>query len=262
MLLSLAAVLSLTFFLYRLRFRHAVDRLQAGFQQRLDERTRIARELHDTLLQSFQGLSMKLYELTFMIRDCPAEAQKALDTIIEQAGQAMTEGRYAVLGLRSSTVIRNDLGQAISGFAKNLIHHADRSPEFRLLVEGESRDLPPLVRDEIYRIACEALRNAFQHAQAGRIEVEIHYAERQLRLHVRDNGKGIEAKLLGGDARAGHYGLAGMQERAKRLGGTLAVFTRPGSGTDIGLTIPASLACPKKPVVRRSIFSRKHHSQA
>src|SRR4030095_162337 len=128
---------------------------------------------------------------TYMLPDRPAEAQKTLETIIEQARQAITEGRDAIQGLRSSTVVTNELALVLTALGEELA--ADQTgpiaPDFRAIVEGESRHLVPLVRDEVYRIASEALRNAFRHALAGRIEVEIHYDRRQFRLQVRDDGK-------------------------------------------------------------------------
>jgi signal transduction histidine kinase len=191
--------------------------------------------------------------LTYLIPERP-DVQKTLETVAEQGRQAIIEGRNAVQGLRSSTIISNDLAQAISAMAESLAasHTGRNCPECRLRVEGESRDLPPLVRDEVYRLACEALRNAFQHACAQRIEVEIQYSQRQLRLRVVDNGKGIEQKVLEG-GRVGHHGLPGMQERAKLVGGKLSVFGRPDSGTEIELTVPASLAYAKSPAARRSM---------
>jgi signal transduction histidine kinase len=161
--------------------------------------------------------------------------------------------------LRSSTVITNDLAQAISTLAGSLAApQSDRNaPEFRLLVEGESRELAPLVRDEVYRIACEALRNAFQHGHARLIEVEIGYDRRRLSLRVGDNGRGIDPKVLGEGGRAGHHGLPGIQERAKLLGGKLAIFSRPDSGTEIELSVPASVAYAKSSVARRSMSFKK-----
>src|SRR4029077_16072819 len=137
--------------------------------------------------------------------------------VIEQARQAIAEGRDAVQGLRASAVAVNDLARAIGSLGEQLaVNQAGQpSPDFQVNVEGTSRDLAPLVRDEVYRIAGEALRNAFRHAQAGRIEGGIWYYRRQLRLRVRDNGKGIDPKVLGEGSRAGHHGLPGMQERAK-----------------------------------------------
>src|SRR5262249_31455911 len=158
---------------------------------RVGERTRIARELHDTLLQSFQGTLLKFGAVSYMLPD-HLEAREQLENCIEQARSAIAEGREAVQGLRSSTVVANSLARAITAFGNGLADSADPNcPEFRVYVEGKSRDLPPLVRDEVYKIACECLRNAFRHAQAKRIEVQIRYDQRQLWLQILDNGKGI-----------------------------------------------------------------------
>jgi signal transduction histidine kinase len=155
--------------------------------------------------------------------------------------------------------VTNDLAPALRALGEELA--ADQTgqncPDFRVIVEGASRELVPLVRDEVYRIASEALRNAFRHAQAGRIEVEILYAKRRLRLSVRDNGKGIDPKVLAEGGREGHYGLAGVHERAKIVGGKLAIWSKPDSGTEAELTIPASVAYAKSPGARRSLLSRK-----
>jgi signal transduction histidine kinase len=128
--------------------------------------------------------------------------------------------------------------------------------ELRVQVEGASRKLAPLVRDEVYRIAIEALRNGFKHAHAKRIEVEIQYDRRQLRMRIRDDGKGIDPKILGEGGRKGHHGLPGMHERAKLAGGKLAVWSKPDSGTEIELTIPGSLAYAKSPGPRAAVGQR------
>ncbi|HLX42422.1 MAG TPA: histidine kinase [Bryobacteraceae bacterium] len=224
--------------------------LELRLEERLNERNRIARELHDTLLQSFQGVLMKFSGVGYLIRDRPAEAEKALEKVIGQAREAISEGRDAVQGLRSSTVISNDLARAIRTFGEQLATERSEQncPEFRMLVDGEVRDLAPLVRDDAFRIACEALRNAFRHSEASRIEVEIQYARRHLRLRVLDNGKGIDQKALGGGAREGHFGLAGLHERAKVVGGKLAIRSRVDSGTEIDLIIPGSIAYAKSQV--------------
>ena len=247
--LSCAAVfLALLAALYQLRMRQVARQFNMRLEERVGERTRIARELHDTLLQSFQGVLMKFYAVTHLIPNRPAEAQKTLESVIEQARRAISEGRDAVLGLRSSALGANDLALAISALAEELAAQpssdqaAKNAPEFRVQVEGAPRDLAPLVRDEVHRIASEALRNAFRHAQAGRIEVEIRYDQRQLRLLVRDNGKGIDPKIISGGGRAGHYGLPGMRERAKLAGGKLALWSELDTGTEAELTIPASVA--------------------
>src|SRR5262249_20216733 len=154
------------------------------------------------------------------------------------------EGRNAVQDLRSSTQVTNDLASAISALGSELAAQStsDSPSEFDLRVEGTSTDLAPLVRDDVHRIAGEAVRNAFRHAQASRIEVEIHYERRQLRVRILDNGKGIDPTVLSEGGRAGHFGLPGMQERAKFVGGKLTVRRRVDAGTELELTIPASVA--------------------
>jgi signal transduction histidine kinase len=233
--------------------------LELRVEERVGERTRIARELHDTLLQSFQAVLMKFHSVTYMLPDHP-EAQTTLEAVIAQARRAVSEGRDAVQGLRSSGMTTNDLAETIRAFGEELaaepgIDQAGHNrPEFRVRVEGSLRDLAPRVVVEVRQIAFEVVRNAFQHAEARLIEVEIRYGERQLRLRVRDNGKGIPPDVLA-SGRAGHYGLPGVQERTKLLGGKLAMLSRLGSGTDAELTIPASSAYLKSPPTRRSMAS-------
>jgi signal transduction histidine kinase/ligand-binding sensor domain-containing protein len=254
-----AAFLALLAGLYQLRLRQVARQFNIRMEERVNERTRIARDFHDTLLQSFQGVLLKFHAVTYLFPDRPDEARKTLESVIEQARQAITEGRRAVQGLRSSTVVTNDLARTINALGEELA--ADQtgqdSLDFLVTVEGATRNLVPLVRDEVYRIAGEALRNAFRHSQARRIEVEIRYDKRQLRLRVRDDGKGIDPKVFAEGGRDGHYGLAGMRERAKLVGGELAVRSKLDSGTEAELAIPASMAYSKSPVARRSMFSRK-----
>jgi signal transduction histidine kinase len=223
---------------------------------RVAERTRIARELHDTLLQSFQAVLMKFHTVTYLL-DRPAEAQKRLESTIEEARQVMKEGRDAVQGMRSSMVVTNDLARTVTTIGEQLAadQTCENPAEFSLAVEGETRDLVPLVRDEVNRIACEAVRNAFQHAQADHIEVEIHYDKRRFRLRVWDDGRGIDPQVLDEGRRAGHYGLPGMQERAELAGGKLAVWSEPDSGTEIELTLPAAIAYTKSPAARQTVSS-------
>jgi signal transduction histidine kinase/ligand-binding sensor domain-containing protein len=252
-LLASATILSLVFFVYRLRLRQAVDRIQTGFQQRIDERTRIARDLHDTLLQSFQALLFRLQSVRNVLPDRPGEAVQRLDSAIDQTAQAITEGRDAVLELRPSVVIGNDLVQTISTLGEDLAAHEtnNKAARFSVQVEGTPRNLHPIVRDEVYRIAGEAMRNALRHSEAQRIEVEIRFDGRQFRMRVRDDGKGIDPKVLAQNGHPGHFGLRGMGERAKLVGGRLDVLSEPDSGTEIQLTIPAAIAYEKRRDGRR-----------
>ena len=209
-------------------------------EARVGERTRIARDLHDTLLQSFHGI---LLHLQILSNELPGGTPKErLESVMDQAEQAIVEGRDAVQGLRASTVERNDLALAIRTLGEELAASNSRRPDFTVQVEGAPRNLHPILRDEVYRIAGEAMRNAFRHADAQRIEVEIHYDERQLRVRVRDNGKGIDPKLISDDGHEGHFGLRGMRERAKLIGGKLTVWSELDSGTEVELSIPAARA--------------------
>jgi signal transduction histidine kinase len=217
---------------------------QQRSQGRAEERMRIARDLHDTLLQSFLGLLMKASAVKYLIRNRPSDAEEKLDRIIEEARQAITEGRDAVQGLRSSTAITNDLAQAITTFGKGVASEGD-APKLSVIAEGDPRELSPLVRDEVFRIASESLRNAFRYATARRVGVEIYYDNRELRVRVWDDGKGIAAEILEAGGRAGHHGMPGMRERAKLVGGTLTISSELDSGTQIEITIPAALAYVK-----------------
>jgi signal transduction histidine kinase len=204
--------------------------------------------LHDTLLQSFQGLLLRFQVVDESLP--PGKAKEELERALDLAALAITEGRDTVQGLRSSTVETNDLARATGALGEELAggegsegddtnsNRAQCSAE----VEGTPRDLHPILRDEVYRIAGEAPRNAFRHAQARRIDVAIGYGERQFRLRVRDEGKGIEPEVLAGQARAGHFGLPGMRERAELIGGDLEVWSQRQSGTEVGLNIPAAIA--------------------
>jgi signal transduction histidine kinase/ligand-binding sensor domain-containing protein len=239
-----AVFLVLLWGIYRLRIQQLQHQFAIGLEARVNERTRIARELHDTLLQSFHGLLLHFQTGIDLLPGHPVDARKTLEIAIDRADQAINEGRDAVQGLRASVVETNDLVSAVRILGEEL-GAADTNPNsavFEVEVEGAPRNLHPILRDEAYRIAAEALRNAFQHAQAQRIEVEILYGERWLRLRVRDDGKGIDPKFLSGDGRAKHYGLHGMRERAKLVGGKLVVWSKLDSGTEVELSIPASAA--------------------
>jgi ligand-binding sensor domain-containing protein/signal transduction histidine kinase len=253
-----AVFLALLWALHRLRLRRLAYQFNMRLEERVSERTRIARQLHDTLLQSFHALMLHFQIGIDLLPERPVEARKTLEAAIDRADQAINEGRDAVQGLRASAVETNDLVSAIRILGEEL-RAADtnqNSAVFEVEMEGAPRNLHPILRDEVYRIAAEALRNAFRHAQAQRIEVEILYGERWLRLRVRDDGKGIDPKFLSGDGRAKHYGLHGMRERAQLVGGKLAVWSKLDSGTEVELSIPASTAYATS-YHRRSWLSEK-----
>ncbi len=251
------AAMALLYLLYQLRLKQATQQVRASMEARLAERERIARDLHDTLLQSFHGILLRFQTVSNELP--PGNTKQKLDSAIDQAAEAITEGRDAVKGLRSSTVETNDLALAIRTLGEELTANEtnQNSVIFRVAVEGTARNLHPILRDEVYRIAGEAMRNAFNHAEAHQIEVEIRYDERQLRLRVRDDGKGIDQKVLGGDEPAGHFGLHGMRERAELIGGKVTVWSERDFGTEVELTIPASRAYRTPSGGRRSWLAEK-----
>jgi signal transduction histidine kinase/ligand-binding sensor domain-containing protein len=252
-----AAFLTVLWGLYRYRLRQVAKEFNARMEGRVSERMRVARDLHDTLLQSFQGVLLKFSTIKYVMRSRPDEAEETLERIIDQARAAITEGRDAVQGLRASTTVANDLVRAITTFGEGFTadHAGPNCPEFRVYVEGKSRDLPPLIRDEAYKIACECLRNAFRHAHAKRIEVQICYDPRQFRLQLVDNGKGIDPAVLSAGGRTGHHGLPGIHERAELAGGKLSAYSQLNSGTKIELAIPGSIAYTKSPPDHRPVTS-------
>ncbi len=254
-----ALILILLWYAHHFRIHQIAWQFNLRLEERVGERTRIARDLHDTLLQTFHGLMFRFQAAHNLLPGRPAEARQRLESALDLATQAITEGRDAVQALRSSTVVSNDLLPAISAVGKELAagEAQQNSPDFCVRVEGTPRNLHPILRDEIYRITSEALRNAFRHAQARRIEVEIRYGERQLGLRVQDDGKGINPEVLV-QGYAGHWGLLGMRERAKRIEGNLDIVSEIDTGTRVELSIPASRAYVTAPRHRGlRLFARR-----
>ena len=252
--LASATVLSLIVFIYRLRLRHAVNRIQAGFQLRVDERTRIARELHDTLLQSFQALIFQFQAARNMVPRRPEDAMQALDEAITATAQAIAESRDAISDLRPDQAAQRSLPELLSAAGPELARTEAATgspPTFRMIVEGKPRMIPGHIQEEVYRIAREAIRNALLHAHASRIEAEIHYDKDRLRLRIRDDGKGIDPKILANGGRSGHWGIPGTLERAKRIGSRVEFWTEEGAGTEVELVIPAAIAYERGRDLRR-----------
>ncbi|MCU1258696.1 MAG: two-component system sensor protein [Bryobacterales bacterium] len=250
--LAIASIVLPLGYAYYFHRRNVERQFKMRLEERLGERARIARELHDTLLQSFQGLMLRFQKGRNLLPASPHEAIQALDSALDRAAQAIAEGQDAIRELRSCSVIGSNLTQAITVLGEELTAtNMIEQRKFRVVVEGMPRDLPPILGDEIYGVAREALRNVFRHAQARRIEVEIRYGERQFRLRVRDNGKGIDPKLLMEQGRGGHWGLPGMRERAELIGARLDVWSELEVGTEVELTIPASIAYATSPASRR-----------
>lgn len=225
--------------LYALRMRQIATRVRLRLEERFGERERIARELHDTLLQGYQGLILRTHAALSALPD-EAPLRRELETTLDRAERALEEGRDRVEGLRASA---GHLPSLPTAFADLLDELGGQGPvQCQVLVEGTPRALQPLVHDELYQLGREALLNAFRHAQAAHVEVEIAYARDALRLRFRDDGRGIEAQVLQAGGRSGHWGLAGMQERARRIGAQLDLWSRPGSGTELNLRLAARRA--------------------
>jgi signal transduction histidine kinase/ligand-binding sensor domain-containing protein len=236
---------------WRLRLLQITKRLNVRFEERLAERTRIAQELHDTLLQGFLSASMQVYVAAERL---PADSvvKPPLNRALQLMRQVIDEGRDAVRGLRSAHSESLDLELALSRIQEELprvdqsVGQTGAKIDFRVIVEGARRPLHPVPRDEVYRIGREALINAFRHAQARSVSVELTYSSRALRLLVRDDGRGIDQKVVD-SGRDGHWGLAGMRERANRMGARLRVFSSPATGTEIELSVPAHIAFQGQP---------------
>ena len=231
--------------LYQLRLRQLRQEFTIGVAARINERTRIARELHDTLLQSLHGLMFQFQAARNMLPRNPEDAGQALDEAISETEQAIAESRDAIHDLRSQAAFQGDLASLLEATAEELAAVQDtteRSPDFRVIAEGEPEQLPPDLHDQVCRIANELLRNAFRHAGAKHVEAEIRYDKNRFRLRIRDDGKGIDPKVLEESRRPGHWGLPGVRERAERIGSQLSFWSQAGAGTEVELTIPAAIA--------------------
>ena len=243
--LSVALFLALLWAAYQFRIRQLQREFNMRLGERLDERTRIARDLHDTLLQSFQGVMFSFQSVRNLLPGRMDQAIRTLDEAIREGDEAIAEGRGAIQGLRADPALESNLEHQLAAagkeFAASSRTEGDQ-PEFRVTVEGVRRPLSPILHDEIYRLAREVLRNAFHHALATRIEAEIAYGRDVFRLRLRDNGKGIDPGVIKRGARPGHFGLPGVRERAKRIGAQLKLWSEPGAGTETELTVPARIA--------------------
>lgn len=236
--LVLLAIAAVAWFLYRRRLALIAGMMRERVETRVSERERIARELHDTLLQSVQGLILRFQAVSSKLP--PDEpARHALEAALSRADDVLSEGRERVRDLRSAAP-KGDLVSALTTIGEDLARES--TIQFQLIVDGQPRALHPLVMDEAYWIGREALINAFTHARATRIEFTVAFERRGLRCRCRDDGAGLDEAVLTGGARQLHWGLPGMRERAARIGGTLDIQSRPGSGTDVELRVPGRTA--------------------
>jgi signal transduction histidine kinase len=258
-----AACLLLLWAIYRFRVHQLQRQFAMALEARVSERARIARELHDTLLQSIHGLLFRFQAARNMLPRRPQEAMQALDEIISRAEQAIAEGRSAIQNLRSAPTTPRVLANVLTTTAKDLAAEVENPPSFDVIVEGERQPLAGVFEREVFVITRELLQNAFQHAKARHIEAEIRYHETELRVRIRDDGKGIDPKVREEGGRDGHWGLQGVRERAREIGARLDIWSETGAGTEIELTVPANIAYGKpKHSSRFRLFRKTSHEQS
>ena len=243
--LALAALLALHLS-YRQHVQRVAERLRTRLEERHEERERIARELHDTLLQGVQGLMLHVQAAA---DSTPADdpMRNKLEQALDRAEQSILEGRERVRSLRHTPNIPDDLPRLLCSFA-HLQEQGDAS--YRVAVEGTPRPLHPVVYDEITQVAREAINNAFRHAQASNIDVQLNYDPREFTLRISDDGRGIPPGYIHGRAPIDHWGIKGMHERALKVGGTLRIDTTSGQGSHVSLTLAGQLAYPSRPTAR------------
>lgn len=233
--------------------------------ERRKERERIARELHDTLFQGFVGASMMLDAAVDQIpADSPSKP--SFGRILHLMRRVLDEGRLVLHGLRSPEIASTSLEQALADFRNDF---APGGAPFRIFVSGQPKTLKPEVQEQIYWIAREALVNALRHSEATSIEAEVEYGRHQVRIVVRDNGCGIDPQELCSRLDS-HWGLLGMHERAQGIGAHLRIWSRPGSGTEVELSIssdtavqahtPVEVEAMAWPPHRSTLMGRVQHS--
>lgn len=223
---------------YRWRMRAMARQLNLRFEERLAERTRIGQELHDTLLQGLVSISMQLHVFADQLpEDSPR--RESLDHILRMMSKVIDEGRNAIRGMRPSIPSSYGLEELLARLPHELA--APREIDFRIVAEGPSRMLHPIIRDKVYRIAREAITNAFHHSAASSVEVELEYDQSELCVVIRDNGRGIDPALLQ-EGKEGHFGLSLMRDRAQNIGAKLTLWSSPGAGTEVSLAVPSRVA--------------------
>jgi signal transduction histidine kinase len=235
---------------YRLRLRQVALSLNARFDERLAERTRMARDLHDTFLQTVQGSKLVADDALERAGD-HVRMRQAMEQLAEWLALAIHEGRAALHSLRASTTQRNDLADALHRATET--NFVTRFMAVTFSVLGDARDMHPVVRDEVYRIGYEAIRNAYLHSSATQLAIELRYSQ-ELTLRISDNGVGIDP-AISDQGRDGHFGLQGMRERAARIGGELTIMAS-AHGTDIKLIVPGGIIFQARTLLRRGLLGQ------
>ena len=250
-----AAVLLLLWLVYLLRVQYICAGIKDRIEQRSNERLRIARELHDTLLQSIHGLMLRFhYAAESLPEDDPS--RPLLETALQRADAFILEGRNRVQDLRGESDNDRTLPEMLAKVVEQF--RDDASATIQITEEGRPHRLRAVVQDEFYKIGSECISNAFRHAHASHINADVIYGRRFFRLRFRDDGRGISEDVVRMGHRTGHWGLPGMKERAQCLGAKLHIWTAPGKGTEIDVRLPAAAAYDRQPyrVRLRSFLQR------
>jgi signal transduction histidine kinase/ligand-binding sensor domain-containing protein len=224
---------------HRVRLWQIARRLRAQFETRAADRARIAEELHDTLIQDLAALSLQAEIIDDQLPQEPEAAKHTLETLRARMQRVVSDGRRGMTELHLGVSGGEDLAEALSRAAQEL--RGPNGPSFHVVVQGHPRALHPVVGDEVYGIAREAMANAFRHSAARRIDVEVSFASDELRVRVQDDGRGVSDEVIEA-GRPGHFGLHGMRKRARNIGGTLNVWSRVDVGTEVALIVPGRSA--------------------
>lgn len=231
-----AALSLLAWLAYRLRLRRMAVGLRVRYQAVLSERSRIAQELHDTLLQGFTGITIQLRAIQRVIGKQPEEGAAALERALGAADTALRDARHMIWDMHAVELESHDLPEALEGAARSVIAGGPVALEFTM--QGAPRRLTPTVETSVLRIGREAVLNALKHASATRVLVRLEYEADSIRLEVRDDGSGILPSAAEGAVARGHLGIAGIRDRVRRGGGTVDITGQPGKGTSVLVRLP------------------------
>src|SRR5882724_10131118 len=251
-ILVLVPAMAVSTFSIAMFFAWAIARkiIELRLEERLNERTRLTRELHDTFLQTIQGSKLVADDALELSND-PIRMRRAMEQLSVWLGRGMQEGRAALNSLRTTTTQTNDLAEALRRVTEDGVIPGSMVVTFSVV--GDTREMHPIVRDEIYRIGYEAIRNACTHSGGSQLRVELRYAN-DLALRVADNGTGIDPAIVD-RGKDGHFGLQGMRERAARIGGKLNLMSSSNLGTEVKLVVPGGIIFEKTMPIRRSLFT-------
>jgi signal transduction histidine kinase/ligand-binding sensor domain-containing protein len=230
-----------TFLLFRAQLRRSNQAITERLAARLQERERIARELHDTLLQGFHGLMLR-FQVVSKLLETPSMAAPVLNDALDRADMLLVESRERIRDLRYESEQIIPLLEALTAAGEQMC--GEHQMSFQSIVDGVVMRLNPLIREEMYLVGREALMNAFRHSKGNAVECELTFHPHWVRLRIRDDGQGVSPETLRSSGTAGHWGLAGMFERAERIGAQFRVWNKSGSGCEVELRVPAIIAYP------------------